>query len=83
MSKAFSTHPLTRFGDAESSLEILVPSGWESPLSEVDPGQLSQDTEAQGPMVEFLFTAWNVQDKHDKFNKVFATVLASFNSSGT
>jgi hypothetical protein len=53
LSKGFNTHQFTPFGDAKFSLEILVPSGWESHLSEVDPGQLRHDTEAPVPMVEF------------------------------
>jgi hypothetical protein len=162
LSKGFSTHQFTPFGDPKFSLEILVPSGWESHLSEVDPGQLSHDTEAPVPMVEFypsgaddlgvnvqymrvpgdkplsafmddyikktngtlaarqqldlqgrkvedtlmktnddslgpllnrvmafrrgdivfISTAWGVEEKYEKYKKVFATVLASFNPTG-
>jgi hypothetical protein len=162
LSKGFNTHQFTPFGDAKFSLEILVPNGWESHLSEVDPGQLSHDTEAPVPMVEFypsgaddlgvnvqymrvpgekpvstfmdeyiktangtlatrqqldlqgrkvedvlmktnddslglllnrvmafrrgdivfISTAWGVEEKYEKYKKVFATVLASFNPTG-
>jgi hypothetical protein len=162
LSKGFSTHQFTPFGDPKFSLEILVPSGWESHLSEVDPGQLSHDTEAPVPMIEFypsgaddlgvnvqymrvpgdksvsafmdeyvksahgtsaarqeldlqgrkvedvlmktnddslglllnrvmafrrgdiifISTAWGVEEKYEKYKKVFATVLASFNPTG-
>jgi hypothetical protein len=53
LSKGFNNHQFTPFGDAKFSLEILVPSGWESHLSEVDPGQISHDTDAPVPLVEF------------------------------
>ena len=162
MSKGFNTHQFTPFGDANFSLEILVPSGWESHLSEVDPGQITHDTDAPVPMVEFypsgaddlgvnvqymrvpaekavsafmdeyikkangtpaarqqldlqgrkvedvlmktnddtlgpllnrvmafrrgdivfISTGWGVEEKYEKYKKVFATVLASFNPIG-
>ena len=162
LSKGFNSHQFTPFGDAKFSLEILVPSGWESHLSEVDPGQLTHDTDAPVPMVEFypsgaddlgvnvqymrvpgekpvsafmdeyvkmangtsaarqqldlqgrkveddliktnddslgpllnrvmafrrgdiifITTAWGVEEKYEKYKKVFATVLASFNPTG-
>jgi hypothetical protein len=53
LSKKFSNHQFTPYGDAKFSLEILVPTGWESHLSDYDPGQLTHDTEAAVPMVEF------------------------------
>jgi hypothetical protein len=53
LSKGFNSHQFTPFGDAKFSLEILVPSGWESHLSDYDPGQLSHDTEGPVPMIEF------------------------------
>ena len=53
LSKGFNNHQFTPFGDARFSLEILVPSGWESHLSDVDPGQITHDTDAPVPMVEF------------------------------
>jgi hypothetical protein len=162
LSKGFSSHQFTPFGDAKFSLEILVPTGWESHLSDYDPGQLSHDTEGPVPMVEFypsgaddlgvnvqymrvpgekttsafleeyiknsngtlavrqqldlqgrkvedvlmkttddslgpilnrvmvfrrgdivfISTAWSVEEKYEKYKKVFATVLASFNPTG-
>jgi hypothetical protein len=162
LSKGFNNHQFTPFGDAKFSLEILVPSGWESHLSDYDPGQLSHDTEAPVPMIEFypsgaddlgvnvqymrvpgdkpvsvfideyakkangtlaarqqldlqgrkvedvlmktnddslgpllnrvmafrrgdivfISTAWGVEEKYEKYKKVFATVLASFNPTG-
>ena len=162
LSKGFNTHQFTPFGDANFSLEILVPSGWESHLSEVDPGQITHDTDAPVPMVEFypsgaddlgvnvqymrvpaekavsafmdeyikkangtpaarqqldlqgrkvedvlmktnddtlgpllnrvmafrrgdivfISTGWGVEEKYEKYKKVFATVLASFNPIG-
>ena len=162
LSKGFSSHQFTPFGDAKFSLEILVPTGWESHLSDYDPGQLSHDTEGPVPMVEFypsgaddlgvnvqymrvpgekttsafleeyiknsngtlavrqqldlqgrkvedvlmkttddslgpilnrvmvfrrgdivfISTAWGVEEKYEKYKKVFATVLASFNPTG-
>jgi hypothetical protein len=53
LSKGFNSHQFTPYGDAKFSLEILVPSGWESHLSDYDPNQLSHDTEAPVPMIEF------------------------------
>jgi hypothetical protein len=162
LSKGFSRHQFTPFGDAKFSLEILVPTGWESHLSDFDPGQLSHDTEGPVPMIEFypsgaddlgvnvqymrvpgdkamsafmdeyiknangtsavrqeldlqgrkvedvllkttddslgpmlnrvmvfrrgdivfISTAWSVEEKYEKYKKVFATVLASFNPTG-
>ena len=162
LSKGFSPHQFTPFGDAKFSLEILVPRGWESHLSDYDPGQLSHDTEGPVPMIEFyppgaddlgvnvqymrvpgekttsafleeyiknangtlaaqqqldlqgrkvedvlmktnddslgpilnrvmvlrrgdivfISTAWSVEEKYEKYKKVFATVLASFNPTG-
>jgi len=162
LSKGFKIHQFTPFGDAKFSLEILVPSRWESHLSDYDPGQISHDTEAPVPMIEFyppgaddlgvnvqymrvpgdkpvsvfideyakkangtlaarqqldlqgrkvedvlmktnddslgpllnrvmafrrgdivfISTAWGVEEKYEKYKKVFATVLASFNPTG-
>jgi len=162
LSKGFSNHQFTPFGDAKFSLEILVPTGWESHLSDYDPGQLSHDKEAPVPMIEFypngaddlgvnvqymrvpaekavsafldeyiksangtvaarqqldlqgrkvedvlmktsddslgpminrvmafrrgdivfISTGWSVEDKYEKYKKVFATVLTSFNPTG-
>jgi len=53
LSKGFNNHQFTPFGDPKFSLEILVPSGWESHLSDVDPGQITHDTDAPVPMIEF------------------------------
>ena len=162
LAKGFGSHQFTPFGDPKFSLEILVPSGWESHLSDYDPGQLSHDTESPVPMIEFypngaddlgvnvqyirapgdkavsalvdgyaknnngtiaarqqlnlperkvedvlmkttddslgpvlnrvmafrrgdivfIATAWSVEEKYEKYKKVFATVLASFNPTG-
>ena len=162
LAKGFGSHQFTPFGDPKFSLEILVPTGWESHLSDYDPGQLSHDTESPVPMIEFypngaddlgvnvqymrvpgdkpvsavvdvyaksangtiaarqqlavperkvedvlmkttddslgpvlnrvmafrrgdiifIATAWSVEDKYEKYKKVFATVLASFNPTG-
>jgi len=162
LAKGFGSHQFTPFGDPKFSLEILVPTGWESHLSDYDPGQLSHDTEGPVPMIEFypngaddlgvnvqytrvpgdkpvsglvdayakgvngtiairqqldlpgrkvedflmkttddslgpvlnrvmafrrgdivfIATAWSVEDKYEKYKKVFATVLASFNPLG-
>jgi hypothetical protein len=162
LSKGFNNHQFTPFGDAKFSLDILVPSGWESHLSDYDPGQLSHDTEAPVPMIEFypsgaddlgvnvqymrvpgdkpvsvfideyakkangtiaarqqldlqgrkvedvlmktnddslgpllnrvmafrrgdivfISTGWGVEEKYEKYKKVLATVLASFNPAG-
>jgi len=159
LAKGFGSHQFTPFGDPKFSLDILVPTGWESHLSDYDPGQLSHDTESPVPMIEFypngaddlgvnvqymrvpgdkpvsavvdvyaksangtiaarqqldlperkvedvlmkttddslgpvlnrvmafrrgdivfIATAWSVEDKYEKYKKVFATVLASFN----
>jgi len=53
LAKGFGGHQFTPFGDPKFSLEILVPTGWESHLSDYDPGQLSHDTESPVPMIEF------------------------------
>lgn len=53
LAKGFGSHQFTPFGDPKFSLEILVPTGWESHLSDYDPGQLSHDTESPVPMIEF------------------------------
>jgi hypothetical protein len=162
LAKGFGSHQFTPFGDPKFSLDILVPTGWESHLSDYDPGQLSHDTESPVPMIEFypngaddlgvnvqymrvpgdkpvsavvdvyaksangtvaarqqldlperkvedvlmkttddslgpvlnrvmafrrgdivfIATAWSVEDKYEKYKKVFATVLASFNPTG-
>ena len=49
----FGSHQFTPFGDSKFSFEILVPKGWDSHLSEVDPGQIAEDTKAPVPMSEF------------------------------
>jgi hypothetical protein len=162
LSKSFSNHQFTPYGDPKFSLEILVPNGWESHLSDYDPGQLAHDTDAPVPMVEFypsgaddlgvnvqymrvpgdrpasvfleayagkakgaiaarqqlnlqgrsvaevlmkttddslgpvlnrvmafrqgdiifIATGWSVEEKYEKYKKVFAAVLASFNPTG-
>jgi len=162
LSKGFNTHQFTPYGDPKFGLEILVPNGWESHLSDVDPGQLSHDTAAPVPMIEFypngaddlgvnvqymrvpgekpvstfideyvkkangtlaarqqldlqgrkvedvlmktnddslgpllnrvmafrrgdiifISTAWGVEEKYERYKKVFAVVLASFNPTG-
>lgn len=53
LAKGFGSHQFTPFGDPNFSLEILVPTGWESHLSDYDPGQLSHDKESPVPMIEF------------------------------
>jgi len=53
LSKNFNSHQFTPFGDTKFGLEILVPARWESHLSDYDPGQISHDTEAPVPMIEF------------------------------
>ena len=53
LSSNFGVHQFTPFGDSKFSFEILVPKGWESHLSEVDPDQLAHDTEGAVPMAEF------------------------------
>ena len=162
LNKGFNSHQFTPFGDTKFSLEILVPARWESHLSDYDPGQISHDSEAPVPMIEFyppgaddlgvnvqymrvpsekavsafldeyaksangtiavrqqldlqgrkvedvlmkttddslgpilnrvmafrrgdivfISTAWSVEEKYEKYKKVFATVLASFNPTG-
>jgi len=162
LSKGFNNHQFTPYGDPKFSLEILVPSGWESHLSDYDPSQISHDTDAPVPMIEFyppgaddlgvnvqymrvpgdkpvsvfideyakkangtiaarqqldlqgrkvedvlmktnddslgpllnrvmafrrgdivfISTAWGVEEKYEKYKKVLATVLASFNPTG-
>lgn len=162
LSKGFSSHQFTPFGDAKFSLKILVPSAWESHLSDYDPSQLTHDSDAPVPMIEFyppgaddlgvnvqymrvpgaksvsvfvdeyakklggtiaarqqldlqgrkvedvlmktnddslgpvlnrlmvfrrgdivfISTAWGVEEKYEKYKRVFATVLASFNPTG-
>jgi len=162
LSKGFNSHQFTPFGDTKFSLEILVPARWESHLSDYDPGQISHDSEAPVPMIEFyppgvddlgvnvqymrvpgekavsafldeyakssngtiaarqqldlqgrkvedvlmkttddslgpilnrvmafrrgdivfISTAWSVEEKYEKYKKVFATVLASLNPTG-
>jgi hypothetical protein len=32
--------------------------------------------------IVFIATAWSVEEKYEKYKKVFATVLASFNPTG-
>jgi hypothetical protein len=162
LAKGFGSHQFTPFGDPKFSLEILVPTGWESHLSDYDPSQLTHDTESPVPMIEFypngaddlgvnvqymrlpgdkpmsslvdlyaknnngtiaarqpldlperkgedflmkttddslgpvlnrvmvfrrgdivfIATAWSVEDKYEKYKKVFATVLVSFSPTG-
>ena len=53
MSRDFAPHQFTPLGESKLSFEILVPKGWESHLSEVDPGQLAHDTQTPVPMAEF------------------------------
>jgi len=53
LAKGFGSHQFTPFGDPKFSLEILVPTGWESHLSDYDPGQLSHDKDSPVPMIEF------------------------------
>jgi len=49
---SFNAQQFTPYGNSKFSLEILVPKGWEAHLSEVDPDQLAQDTQAPVPMVD-------------------------------
>jgi hypothetical protein len=53
LSNNFGPHQFTPFGDSKFSFEILVPKGWESHLSEVDPDQLAHDTQGPVPMADF------------------------------
>lgn len=50
---SFFSQQFTPYGNSKFSFEILVPKGWEGHLSEVDPDQLAQDTQAPVPMVDF------------------------------
>ena len=52
LGNTFARHQFTPFGDRRFFHEILIPNGWESRLSEVDPGQLTHDTESPVPMTE-------------------------------
>jgi hypothetical protein len=49
----FYTQQFTPYGNSKFSFEILVPKGWEGHLSEVDPDQLTHDTQAPVPMADF------------------------------
>jgi len=158
----FYSQQFTPYGNSKFTFEILVPKGWEGHLSEIDPDQLAQDTQAPVPMVDFspsgvddvgantlyqrvpaqtgldafldgyvknaggttltrqkldikgracedllmrttddslgpmlnrvtafrrgdivyIFTGWGVDEKYEKYKRVFAAVLASFNPTG-
>lgn len=49
----FFPQKFTPYGNSKFSFAILVPKGWEGHLSDVDPDQLAQDTQAPVPMVDF------------------------------
>ncbi len=49
----FGAQQFTPFGDRKFYFEILVPKGWESHLSDIDPDQLAQDKESPVTVAEF------------------------------
>jgi hypothetical protein len=51
--KTFAAHQFTPFGDGKFSFSIFIPNTWESRVSEVDPDQITHDTEAPVPLAEF------------------------------
>jgi len=51
--KNFRPQQFTPFGDRKFYFEILVPSGWESHLSDFDPDQLAQDKESPVQIADF------------------------------
>jgi hypothetical protein len=53
LSRNFVMHQFTPYGNPKFSLEILIPKGWESHLSDFEPQQISHDTDAPVPMIEF------------------------------
>jgi hypothetical protein len=51
--KNFRPQQFTPFGDRKFYFEILVPNGWESHLSDVDPDQVTQDKQAPVQVADF------------------------------
>ena len=51
--KNLSRQQLTPHGNSKLSFEILVPRGWQSEVSEIDPGQLAHDDQSAVPMAGF------------------------------
>lgn len=51
--KNFARQQMTPHGNSKLAFEILVPRGWQSAVSEVDPGQLARDDQAPVMMAEF------------------------------
>jgi len=49
----FYSQQFTPYGNNKFTFDILVPKGWEGHLSEIDPDQLTQDSQAPVPMVDF------------------------------
>jgi hypothetical protein len=62
--KNLSRQQLTPHGNSKLSFEILVPKGWQSEVSEIEPDQLTHDDQAPVPMAGFYPTnaddAWAV-----------------------
>ena len=62
--KNLSRQQMTPHGNSKLSFEILVPKGWQSQVSEIEPDQLAHDDQAPVPMAEFYPTnaddAWAV-----------------------
>lgn len=51
--KNFRLQQFTPFGDKKFYFEILVPNGWESHLSDVDPDQVTHDKEGAVQIADF------------------------------
>jgi hypothetical protein len=51
--KNLSRQQLTPHGNSKLSFEILVPKGWQSEVSEIDPAQLTHDDQSPVPMAGF------------------------------
>lgn len=51
--KNFGLQQFTPFGDQKFYFEILVPNGWESHLSDVDPDQVAHDKDAPVQIADF------------------------------
>ena len=62
--KNLNRQQMTPHGNSKLSFEILVPKGWQSQVSEIEPDQLTHDDQAPVPMAEFYPTnaddAWAV-----------------------
>ena len=80
MRKARQRTPRTLYPNRPPATTPCVVEYWcHLERSHSPPGLRGRNARAD---IVFITTTWGVEEKHEKYKKVFATVLASFNPAG-